>query len=122
MKLVTATQISSIEQASVDAGVSLDDLMENAGLVVAEYVLGSFLDPDRGGSPFGKRIVILIGPGNNGADGFVAGRHLANAGAAVTAVLCTGRNTPDPKHELAETAGVSTLDASTGPGGDLLAE
>ena len=122
MKLVTAAQMSSIEQASVDAGVSLDDLMEKAGLAVAEYVLGSFLDPDRGGSPFGKRIVILIGPGNNGADGFVAGRHLANAGAAVTAVLCTGRNTPDPKHELAETAGVSTLDATTEPGGELLAE
>ena len=46
MKLVTAAQMSSIEQASVDAGVSLDDLMENAGLAVAEYVLGIFLDPN----------------------------------------------------------------------------
>ena len=35
MKLVTAAQMSAIEQSSVEAGVSLDALMENAGLAVA---------------------------------------------------------------------------------------
>ena len=122
MKLVTAAQMSSIEQASADAGVSLDELMENAGLAVAEYVEESFFDPDHGSGLFGRRIVILIGPGNNGADGFVAGRHLAREGAAVTAVLCAKRKTPDPKRRLAEEAGVSILDGTTDSGGETLTQ
>jgi ADP-dependent NAD(P)H-hydrate dehydratase / NAD(P)H-hydrate epimerase len=106
MKLVTAAQMSAIEQSSVEAGVSLDALMENVGLAVAEHVRARFED-DNG--IFGKRIVILIGSGNNGADGFVAGRHLADWGANVTALLCTNRGIPDPKRELAEAAGVSVF-------------
>jgi len=106
MKLVTAAQMSAIEQSSVEAGVSLDALMENAGLAVAEHVRARFKD-DNG--IFGKRIVILVGSGNNGADGFVAGRHLAGWGANVTALLCTNRGIPDPKRELAEEAGVSVF-------------
>ena len=75
MKLVTAAQMQAIEQSSVEAGVSLDTLMENAGLTVAEWVRASF---DEDNCIFGRRVVILIGPGNNGSDGFVVGRHLAS--------------------------------------------
>lgn len=107
MKLVTAAQMQAIEQSCVDAGISLDDLMENAGLAVAEAVrddLGSHSEL------FGKRILILVGPGNNGADGLVAGRHLSSWGANVTAVLCGDRKSPDPKRESAENAGVTVVD------------
>ena len=38
MKAVTAEQMQAIEQRSVDHGVSLDALMENAGLAVANAV------------------------------------------------------------------------------------
>ena len=38
MKVVTTRQMRDLEQASVRAGVSLDDLMENAGLAVAEAI------------------------------------------------------------------------------------
>ncbi len=120
MKLVTAAQMRSIEQACVEAGVSLDELMENAGLAVAEYIRDSFDSPSDYGNLYGKRIVILIGPGNNGADGFVAGRHLASWGANVTAVLCGTRQSPDPKRELAEEAGVSVADGLFTPGLDSL--
>jgi NAD(P)H-hydrate repair Nnr-like enzyme with NAD(P)H-hydrate epimerase domain len=64
MKLVTAEQMRTIEQSSADAGVSLDELMENAGLAVAEAVRDEFGEHCE---LFGKRIVILIGPGNNGS-------------------------------------------------------
>ncbi len=36
MKIVTATQMTALEQASERRGVSTDTLMENAGLAVAE--------------------------------------------------------------------------------------
>ncbi len=117
MKLVTAAQMSAIELSSVDAGVSLDELMENAGLAVAEAVRSGFGDHSE---LYGKRILILIGPGNNGADGFVAGRHLANWGASVTAVLCAERRSPDPKRHSAGTAGVTTIDGLLSEGVELL--
>ncbi len=117
MKLVTAAQMQAIEQSSVEAGVSLDTLMENAGLSVAEWVRARF-DEDNG--IFGRRVVILIGPGNNGADGFVAGRHLASWGANVTAILCADRKAQDPKRELAEVVGVSVFDGTSKDGLELL--
>ena len=115
MKLVTADQMRAIEQSSVDAGVSLDELMENAGLAVAESVRDRW---DTHNELFGKRIIVLVGPGNNGADGFVAGRHLSNWGAKVTAVLCTSRKTPDLKRQLAEEAGVDVVDGTSASGVD----
>jgi len=107
MKLVTAAQMRTIEQSSVEAGVSLDQLMENAGLAVAEAVRDVF---GKHGDLFGKRITVMIGAGNNGTDGFVAGRHLAKWGAIVTAVLCAKRNSADPKRDSASDAGVSVVD------------
>jgi NAD(P)H-hydrate epimerase len=103
----------AIEQSSVEAGVSLDELMENAGLAVAKVVRADF---DESGGAFGKRIVILIGPGNNGAGGFVVGRHLAAWGTKVTAVLCAGRDSPDPKSDRAEQAGVLLIDGLSDDG------
>ena len=117
MKLVTAEQMRAIEQSSVDAGVSLDELMENAGLAVAEAVRDEFGEHSE---LFGKRIVILIGPGNNGADGFVAGRHLSRWGAKVTAVLCGVRTASDAKRDLAEDAGVVVVDGLGESGGESL--
>jgi NAD(P)H-hydrate epimerase len=107
MKLVTAAQMRAIEQSCVDAGVSLDELMENAGLAVAEAVRDEFGEHRE---LFGKRILILVGPGNNGADGFVAGRHLSKWGVNVTVVLCAERKPADPKRESAESSGVSVVD------------
>lgn len=46
---------------------SIDQLMELAGLAVAKVVYKEF--------PPGK-VVVLVGPGNNGGDGLVAARHL----------------------------------------------
>ena len=39
------------------------------------------------GSPYGRRVVLLVGSGNNGGDALFAGAHLAGRGAQVTAVL-----------------------------------
>ena len=83
MKVVTAAQMVAIEQASERAGVSTDALMENAGLSVAQAVR------DEMGGAAGQRILVLVGPGNNGADGLVAARHLRRWGAEVVCCLLT---------------------------------
>lgn len=95
-KIVTVAQMVAIEQASERHGVSTDTLMENAGLAVAQA--GRRL---AGGNIAGVPVLVLVGPGNNGADGLVAARHLQRWGASVTAYLVRDRPSPDPKMDLA---------------------
>ena len=56
------------------AGFSLDQLMELAGLAVAQAVCRAFPSSTH------ARVLVACGPGNNGGDGLVAARHLALAG------------------------------------------
>lgn len=95
-RIVTVAQMVAIEQASQRNGVSVDTLMENAGLAVA-------LASRRliGGVVADVPVLVLVGPGNNGADGLVAARHLQRWGARVTAYLVRNRPSPDPKMALA---------------------
>lgn len=101
VKVVTAVQMAALEQTSESLGVSTDRLMENAGLAVAQVAREMM------GGAAGARVVALIGPGNNGADGLVAARHLRRWGADVTACLLTKRPDLDPKLDLARQYGVS---------------
>ena len=100
--------MTALEQESERQGTSTDTLMETAGLAVAEYAR------QRLGWAAGARVVILVGPGNNGADGLVAGRHLRRWGAEVTACLLTRRPEVDPKLGLALQHGVAVLDLAGG--------
>ena len=54
-------------------GFSLEQLMELAGLGVAEAVYQVLPPPSGNKKP---RILLICGPGNNGGDGLVAARHL----------------------------------------------
>ena len=73
MRLVTSEEMRSLEQGAVQAGVSLDELMDNAGLAVAERVHA--LNHGRPGT-----VLVLVGPGNNGGDGLVCAQHLLSWG------------------------------------------
>lgn len=106
MKIVTAAQMRAIEEASERAGVSTDALMENAGLAVArgaQELVGAA----------GVRILVLVGPGNNGADGLVAARHLRRWGAEVICFMVDGRPEVDPKLNLALEYGVRIIERAT---------
>ena len=110
MKIVTVDQMRRLEEACVPLGVSLDDLMEQAGLAVAQCARSLL------GGAAGRRITVLVGPGNNGADGFVAARHLQRWGAEVVAHLPTPRPEHDPKKEMALLEGVSVCNAADDSG------
>jgi NAD(P)H-hydrate epimerase len=89
VKVVSVEEMREIEAASDEAGHSYDVMMEQAGRGVAEAL------QDRV-SVKGKRILVLVGPGNNGGDGLVAARYLAQAGAEVACYLTRER---DPQED-----------------------
>ena len=76
MKLVTAQEMRDIELRAKEHGLSLEALIENAGQAVSETVVAESAKPDR--------VLVLVGPGNNGSDGLVGARNLAAAGREVT--------------------------------------
>lgn len=83
MKLVTVDQMRSLDAgASQEYGIPSLVLMENAGRGVAEKTEEFFA-----GCVVNRRILVFAGKGNNGGDGFVAARHLANRGADVKVFL-----------------------------------
>ena len=72
--ILTAEQMRAAERAVIDGGTSVEQLMERAGAALAEAAFRI-----SGGKP----ALILCGPGNNGGDGYVAARHLAQRGVNV---------------------------------------
>lgn len=75
MKIADAHTIRDVDSTAVDRyGISGLQLMENAGRGVASVALRGI------GAISGAKAIIFTGKGNNGGDGFVAARHLSNAG------------------------------------------
>ena len=79
MRLLTVAAMRRVDAAAIDGGVPGLRLMEAAGAAVAARA--------RARLPAGGKTVVLCGPGNNGGDGFVAARLLAEAGYGVDLVL-----------------------------------
>lgn len=93
MKLFTRAEMQSLEAAGVRAGVSLAEMMEQAGTALARAAI------DKWGRPEGP-VILLCGRGNNGGDGFVCARELSGLGADCTVILLHG----EPATELASGA------------------
>ncbi len=106
MKVVTADQMRHIDQECAKAGLPTNVLMENAGKAVAEEVRRILGAIDR------QRILILIGPGNNGGDGLVAARYLHDWGARVTLYLFSQRPAEDSNLELVRERGITCVEAA----------
>ncbi|WP_096358857.1 NAD(P)H-hydrate dehydratase [Variibacter gotjawalensis] len=83
MELLTTAEMNSADRAAISAGTPGIDLMEAAGAAVAEAAEALV--------PSGS-IAIVCGPGNNGGDGFVAARLLAERGRSVRVFLVGERN------------------------------
>jgi len=80
MKIVSAAEMRAIDRATCERfGVPSLTLMENAGSAVARFLLSDYSQAER--------IAIICGKGNNGGDGFVVARKLADAGRTVRVLL-----------------------------------
>jgi len=106
MKIVTIEQMRRIEHDCAGFGVSTDMLMENAGKAVAEEVKSIL------GAVRQKRILVLIGPGNNGGDGLVTARYLHDWGAEVSIYLCSARTPEDANLKLVQERGIDCVDGT----------
>lgn len=83
--VVTAEQMQAIDRQAIDGfAIPGITLMENAGIGVVQELQKCFPDLPQ------KKIFIFCGKGNNGGDGFVIARHLANTGSEVR-VLSAGK-------------------------------
>lgn len=83
MPVVTAEKMKYLDRkATLEHGIPSLLLMENAGRAVAEETL-KFAAEELGKGPAGLKVAVCCGKGNNGGDGLVAARCLAQAGAQV---------------------------------------
>ena len=86
MKLVTASEMRELDRRAIqDLGIPSLVLMENAGRTTYQILRREF--PDLQGE-----VAVVAGRGNNGGDGFVVARYLANAGIPVAVFLLGARD------------------------------
>ena len=69
--VLSVAEMYAADKAAEAAGIASLNLMEAAGLAVARQVQARFIP---------QPVTILCGPGNNGGDGFVVARLLAESG------------------------------------------
>ena len=83
--------VTPVQMRRIDAncGVGEPELIERAGTAVA-WTARSMM-----GGVYGRRVIVLAGPGKNGADGRVAARHLRAWGVRVS-IVEINRSTPPP--------------------------
>lgn len=91
-EVVTCEEMKLLEKMADEAGLSYNQMMENAGTKAATYILDMF----RRSYGKVKDVLILCGKGNNGGDGFVVARKFFEEGICVKVLLVEGEPvTPD---------------------------
>ncbi|MBW2606545.1 MAG: NAD(P)H-hydrate dehydratase [Deltaproteobacteria bacterium] len=82
MYLVTASEMQQMDRQTIESfGIPGRVLMENAGLGATRVLFDQFDDV------INKNVGVIAGRGNNGGDGFVIARYLAQKGSDVTVYL-----------------------------------
>ena len=116
MKILTTDQMRQVEQDCAEAGLPASVLMENAGKAVAEEVKRIL------GNVSQQRVLVMVGPGDNGGDGLVAARHLHDWGFDVSVCLLSERPSNDSSLERVRERDIEVIDAAGGEGLDRFGE
>jgi ADP-dependent NAD(P)H-hydrate dehydratase / NAD(P)H-hydrate epimerase len=98
MKVLTGSQMAKLDRQAIERlGIPSLVLMEMAGRAVTEELCTRFPDIAH------KKIVVIIGKGNNGGDGLVVARSLIDLGAAVEVhALCAPKEFSEETRHQAE--------------------
>jgi hydroxyethylthiazole kinase-like uncharacterized protein yjeF len=94
--ILTAEAMRAAEQAAIDQGTSVTELMQRAGAALAEAAY-RFAGP--------LPALVLCGPGNNGGDGYVAARCLAERGIAVRVAALAEPGSEASRHARSQWSG-----------------
>jgi hydroxyethylthiazole kinase-like uncharacterized protein yjeF len=115
--VVTPEEMQSVDAASP---VAVEVLIERAGAAVAHEALRLM------GGAYGRRVVVVAGQGNNGADGRAAARRLRSRGARVQVIDAAAAPAQLPAADLVIDAAYGTgfrgeYTAPVAPGAPVLA-
>ena len=103
--VLTTEAMRRAEQAAIDIGTPVETLMERAGAALAEAAI-AYAGP--------LPTLVLAGPGNNGGDGYVAARCLAERGVPVRLAALAEPQTDAARAARGRFTGpVETLDDET---------
>ncbi|MBZ0277980.1 MAG: NAD(P)H-hydrate dehydratase [Anaerolineae bacterium] len=113
LKVVSVEHMRRIEAAADASGLSYDTMMQNAGTAAAQRIADYLAD-----STSEQHIVFLIGPGNNGGDGLVAGHVLAQMDQRfkIAFYLLTRRTEDDSNFKAVTDSGLSVVYAQDDAG------
>ncbi len=102
MEILSVAEMRALERAADARGLSYAQMMQNAGQGAAQIIHQRL-------NAWGitrPRILVLVGPGNNGGDGLVCATALVNAGLTVQCYLLRPRPEDDPVYLAARAAGL----------------
>lgn len=111
-QILTVDQMRAAEQALIDAGSSVDALMQIAGRGAAEWVWRTAGH---------HRITVLCGPGNNGGDGYVIAEAIREKGGRVSVVAAVEAKTDAARNARALYGG-EVLGPDAGIHGEVLVD
>ena len=107
-RVATAAETMECERATIESGISARELMERAGRGAADEIIRRFRMALRAG------VAVFTGPGNNGGDGWVVARCLAELGFPATVIEAAPPKT-DEAQAAENAAGLAAVDVEAPP-------